>query len=145
LVCELEYFSGRDNDHKRVFRLQRRAVKALIDDVAHRFGIARDLWYAWDQAGMPLTKVGPNVPVSSAYAEEELGDPDRYQQLIRILDPDGKGSKPIVEVPHSLMSALSTQAWYALRFYVLLPADKLHLRPKIRKHILDHHADLPWT
>lgn len=143
LICELEYFAGRENEQKRMFRLQRKAVKDLIDDVANRFGIPKDLWYAWDQAGMPLTKVGPNVPVSSVY-DEEL-DPDRYQQLIRILDPDGKGSKPIVEVRHSLMSALSTQAWYALRLYVLLPADKQHLRDKIRLHILRRHADLPWT
>jgi hypothetical protein len=87
---------------------------------------------------------GRNVPISTAYADEEL-DPDRYQQLVRILDSDGKGSRPIVEVRHSLMSALSSQAWYALRVYVLLPADKLHLRDKIRSHVLQTHADLPWT
>jgi hypothetical protein len=144
LICELEYFSGRDKEDKRVFRLQRKAVKDLMEDVADRFAIPKDLWYLWDQAGMPLTKVGPNVPISSAYEEEEL-DPDRYQQLIRILDPDGKASRPIVEVRHSLMSALSSQAWYALRVYVLLPADKLHLRDKIRSHVLQAHADLPWT
>jgi hypothetical protein len=91
---------------------------------------------------MPLTKVGPNVPISSAYADEDL-DPDRYQQLVRILDPDGKDSRPIVEVRHSLMCALSAQAWYALRVYVLLPPDKLHLRSRIRSHVLKHHADLP--
>jgi hypothetical protein len=119
-------------------------VLRLIDDVAEEFGIPKDLWYAWDQAGMPLTKVGPNVPISSAYADEEL-DPDRYQQLVRILDPDGKGSRPIVEVRHSLMCALSAQAWYALRVYVLLPPHKLHLRTRIRSHVLKHHADLPWT
>jgi hypothetical protein len=67
------------------------------------------------------------------------------QQLIRILDPDGKASRPIVEVRHSLMCALSAQAWYALRVYVLLPADKEHLRAQIRSHVLTHHADLPWT
>ena len=69
----------------------------LIDDVAGKFGIPKDLWHAWDQAGMPLTKVEPNVPISWAYAEEDL-DPDRYQQLIRILDPDGKGFRPIVDL-----------------------------------------------
>jgi hypothetical protein len=73
----------------------------LIAHVAGRFSISKDLWYAWDQAGMPLTKVGL-VHISSAYADEDL-DPNRYQQLVRILDPDGKGSRPIVEVRHSLM------------------------------------------
>ncbi len=144
LICDLEYFAGRGNEEKRTFRLQRKAVKDLIDDLASRFGIARELWYAWEQAGMPLTKIGPNVPVSSAYADEDL-DPDRYQQLIRILDADGKGSRPIVEVRHSLMSALSSQAWYALRVYVLLPPDRADLRGKIREHALKHHADLPWS
>ena len=144
LICELEYFAGRDKDHKSVFGLQRKTVKGLIDEVAGKFGIPKDLFYVWDQAGMPLTKVGPNVPISSAYEEEEL-DPDRYQQLVRILDPDGKGSRPIVEVRHSLMSALSGQAWYALRVYALLPADKLHLRAQIREHVRKAHVELPWN
>ena len=43
------------------------------------------------------------------------------------------------------MCALSAQAWYALRVYVLLPTDKEHLRTAIRGHVLKHHADLPWT
>jgi HD superfamily phosphohydrolase len=144
LICEMEYFADRDNDHKRTFRLQRKAIKDVIDDVADRFGIAKSLWYSWEQAGMPLTKVGPNVPVSTVYADEEL-DPDRYQQLIRILDPDGKGSKPIVEVRHSLMSVLSAQAWYSLRLFVLLPPAKAHLRDDIRAYVVKQYSDLPWT
>jgi hypothetical protein len=40
----------------------------------------KELWYAWDQAGMPLTKVGPIS--SAAYADEEF-EPDRHQQRIR--------------------------------------------------------------
>jgi HD superfamily phosphohydrolase len=144
LICELEYFAGRGLDDGRSFRLQKRLVKDLAREVATRFGIDPGLCYIWDQAGMPLTKVGPNVPVSSAHADEEL-DADRYQQLIRILDQDGKGSKPIVEVRHSLMSVLSTQAWYALRFYVLLPQKDLPLRAKIREFVLKNHMDLSWN
>jgi hypothetical protein len=144
LICELEYFAGRTPDDVRSFRLQRKMVRDLVREVAHRFGVDADLCYVWDQAGMPLTKVGPNVPISSVHADDEL-DADRYQQLIRILDQDGKGSKPSVEVRHSLMCLLSTQAWYALRFYVLLPPEKLHLRQQIRSFVLGNHSDLSWT
>jgi uncharacterized protein len=145
LICEVEYFAGRGEDEKRNYRLQMRTVRDLLDAAARKFGIDRSLWYAWEQPGMPLTKVGPNVPVSSAYANEEEGESDRFQQLIRILEPDGRNSHPIVEIRQSLMSVLSSQAWYGLRIYVLLSPEKLPLRDEIRTYILHNHPELAWS
>jgi HD superfamily phosphohydrolase len=143
LICEVEYFAGRGEEEKRNYRLQMRTVRELLEAAARKFGIDRHLWYAWEQPGMPLTKVGPNVPVSSAYAAEEE-DPDRFEQLIRILDPEGAKSLPIVEIRQSLMSVLSSQAWYGLRIYVLLSPEKLGLRDDIRKYILKEYPELSW-
>jgi HD superfamily phosphohydrolase len=144
LICEVEYFAGLGEDEKRNYTLQMRTVRGILDAVAQKFGIDRRLWYAWEQPGMKLTKVGPNVPVSSAYAAEDE-DSDRFEQLIRILDPDGKKSQPIVEIRQSLMSVLSSQAWYGLRIYVLLSPEKLGLRDEIRKYILDEYPELSWV
>ncbi len=47
-------------------------------------------------AGMPLTKIGSQVPYSSAL--EAAADRDRYEQSVRVLEEDGR-SVPIAKIP----------------------------------------------
>jgi HD superfamily phosphohydrolase len=141
LICDMEYFGRRGDTN---FRLQAKTVKNLVPKLAEEFSIDPSLFYVWDQAGMPLTKVGSSVPLSTAYDDKEELAPDRYQQLIRILNHDGQGSTPIVELRHSMMSILSDQAWYAIRLYALLPQDVPEERSRMRTYVLKHAEEIPW-
>lgn len=101
------------------------------------------MWYVWDKPGITLTKIGSHVFQSSLY-ENTTDEKDKYEQEIRVLDAAQTSSKPIVEIPYSLMSVLSDHALYSLRVYVLLPPDKTHLHESIHARIKQDLPHIDW-
>lgn len=136
LVIDYEYLTARDDSEKNQFKLHRRFVNEQISKWAKRFGIDENLWYVWDRPGITLTKVG------SRFRDED--DPDKLEQSVRILDRDGKTSKPIADVNHSLMKVLANHALYALRIYVLLSPEQEPLRVQIREAIKKDVKEIDW-
>lgn len=138
----VDYEKLGDRNSKNEFKRDKRLVREHIKGWASRFGIDESLWYLWD-ISMPLTKIGSRVPSSSAY-EYDPHDPDNYEQAVRVLDKDGKGSKLLSELPYSLMSVLSNHALYSLRVYVLLQSDQESLRKEIRSAIKQDLQEIEW-
>jgi hypothetical protein len=93
---------------------------------------------------MALTKIGGAVPLT-ALVEHDSEDEEAIEQTIRILDPNGMESKPIVELAHSLMKNLSNSALYMLRVYVLLPPGLTETQRRERRQEIKNtvRQDLP--
>jgi hypothetical protein len=93
-----------------------------------------------------LTKAGSYVPISAALegsgADSDKAK-DKYEQALRIIEPNSTTSVPIMEVPYSLMSVLADKALYSLRVYVLLPYEKERLKEQIRADVR-RTPDLSW-
>jgi hypothetical protein len=70
--------------------------------------------------------------------------PVRAEQLIRILDPRDNSSKPIVNIPQSLMKVLADNALYTIRVYVLLAGRDLEKRKAIATHIQKDLPHIMW-
>jgi len=128
LVWESSYFGERKDTQQ--FLALKKLVQSRIPEWSQQFGVPKELWWVWDKPGITLTKAASNLPIGSAVSGNER-DRDRYEQSIRILNPDNT-SRDIMNVPQSLMSVLADRALFSLRLYVLLDPTEMEKRAKIR-------------
>lgn len=146
LVGDIEYLASRDEEAKKDFRRRRTIVKNKLHEWAEQFKVPLSHWHLWTKNGIELTKAGSYVPMSAALEsknEDGARVMDKYEQSLRIIEPNSATSKPIMEIPYSLMSILADNALYSLRVYVLLPRDKESLRMQIHEEIRKT-PDLSW-
>jgi HD superfamily phosphohydrolase len=122
LVGASEDFAPRGLRDERAFGLRRRIAREEVAKLGERYGVPPHRWHVWAPAGMPLTKIGSQVPYSSAL--EAAADRDRYEQSVRVLEEDGR-SVPIAEYRSSLLQILADHALYAVRVYLLSDDDDL--------------------
>ena len=141
LVAETESIQRRDGTHKD-FLSKLQSVKEKVARWAKSFGIDESLWHVWSSS-MVLTKIGSYLPVSSI-EEENSSDRDRLEQAILILSGDSRSSKPIMQVPHSLMSVLADFVCYTIRVYVLVPSNKKHLADSIKTKVKQDLPNIDW-
>lgn len=145
LIAEVEYIRGRDASTKKHFLLMKKMVGEHMEGWATHFNIPRRHWHVWVKSGIVLTKVGSHLPVSAAKEPSGSTEPDdRFEQAIRILDANGRTSRPIMELPSSMMNILGDQALYALRVYVLLPKGDEGRRQEISAHIRSDLNEVEW-
>ncbi len=144
MLCETEYIAARGPEGKKAFRLTRQFVKDRLQNLVNSTGIPAEYWHLWEKDGLVLTKVGSRVPISSAVRRDEEDD-EAYEQSVRILDATGAKSRPIMELPHSLLRPLSDQALYAMRLYVLPPAgfDRSQL-PSLTQAVREELKEVDW-
>ncbi|HTU91725.1 MAG TPA: HD domain-containing protein [Gemmataceae bacterium] len=146
LVGEIEYIAGRDEEAKQNFRRMKTIINHERPKWADKFGIPLRHWHIWAKNGIELTKAGSYVPISAALETGSTDSDkakDRYEQSLRIIEPNNTTSTPIMEIPYSLMSILADKALYSLRVYVLLTSEKESLRTRIREEI-HNTPDLSW-
>lgn len=144
LVGDIEYIAGRDEEAKKNFRRMKTIVNHGFKDWAQKFKIPLRHWHLWSKNGIELTKAGSYIPISAALEGGGAdSDKDKYEQALRIIEPNCSTSVPIMEVPYSLMSVLADKALYSLRVYVLLPYEKESLKDKIRAAVRTT-PDLSW-
>ena len=142
LMVEYEAIKPRNEAEYKSFRRDRQALREKIKQWSQEFEIDESLWYVWDK-DVTLTKIDSLVPQSALY-EDATEDEDGYQQGIRIFDKNQGISKPLAEIPYSLMSVLSNQALYSLRLYLLLPPDKNQQKDKIIAKIKSDLPHMEW-
>ncbi len=146
LVGDIEYISGRDEQSKRGLRQMKTIVNSERQRWSAKFAIPLRHWHIWAKNGIELTKAGSSVPISAALEPSDTaGDKsrDKYEQALRIIEPNSGTSTPIMEIPYSLMSTLADKALYSLRVYVLLPRENENLKTQIREEIRKT-PDLNW-
>ena len=141
LVAETELFQIRDGTH-RDFLTRLQAVREKKASWANKFHLDEKLWYVWNTS-MDLTKIGSSLPIS-AIEGDSSSSREKLEQAVRILDKNKRTSKPIMEVPHSLMKVLSNYACYTIRVYVLLPVEKKHLAESINEMIRRDLGNIVW-
>jgi uncharacterized protein len=133
LVYADEFLGNRDGKSK--FEERFRVIRGSIKSWADAVGIDAQLWFAWNQSGTALTKIGSRIPV------DDLSEPDTVnkatkssEQSIRIRTDNGE-SISIVDEQRSLMSRLAQDALFSTRIYCLLPAgkDRREVRAKIKE------------
>ena len=129
LIGSFEFFGDRENEEGHNFRTN--FLASLCADLSEEFGIHRELWYVWGNRKMSFTKIGAHVPASMLPMDPD--DVDSAAQVVRI--KDGEGSRPISEVPRSLMSLLAQSALFSARLYVILPPGKEGLRKTIAERV----------
>ena len=120
------------------FRNSLKIVRKAIPELATRFGIPADLWYAWS-SDSALTKVASTIPVEDAAD----GDVEGIEESVRVFDHLTGSSKAIVALDRSLMAVLSQRKAYGLRLYVLETGLSGERRDEIRKYVRDH-VDAGW-
>ena len=103
-------------------------MMGLCDQLSNKFDIHRELWHVWGSWKMSFTKVGAYLPASTTLIDSE-DSADAIAQIVRI--KDGAKSKPISEIPRSLMSVLSQNALFSARLYVILRPEQETLRSEI--------------
>ncbi len=118
---------------RRDFLGTAKGVEKQCDTWANQFGIDRNLWYIW-QKSITLTKIGSRIPTSDLDINSQK-NADKYEQSVRVLSKTNADSKPVFDLPYSLMSVLSEYELTALRVYVLLPEDKQNERENIAAKI----------
>lgn len=146
LVGDIEYIAGRDEEAKRNFRRMKTIINSERSKWAAKFKISSRHWHIWAKNGIELTKAGSYVPISAALeptSAESSESKDKYEQALRIIEPNSLTSVPIMEVPYSLMNVLADKALYSLRVYVLLPRDKESMKQQIREEMRTM-PDLNW-
>ncbi len=146
LVAEYEALEARES--KSEFRSKKSYLLDKINKWSRDFNIDKRLWYCLDIPGMPLTKIGSHLNVSSL-EENHSEEKDKYEQSIRVLNDLDNTSKPIMEMPQSLMKVLSDNSLYTLRLYVLFPEnmasnEKSSKSSQIRKKIQSDLPDIQW-
>ena len=122
LIGSIEFLGDRDS-HEH-YQSNHRILTRLCDDLANEFSIDRQLWHVWGNRPMAFTKVGAYSPISTTAA-----DPDAFDQSVFIFD--GKETKPISQLPWSLISVLAQRVLYSTRLYVLLPENQQQQRRDI--------------
>ena len=129
LIGSFEFFGDRENEEAHNFRTN--FLTGLCAELSTEFGIHRDLWYVWGNKKMSLTKTGPRVPASMVPIDSD--DADAAAQVVRI--KEGEESKPISEVPRSLLSVLAQRALFSARLYVVLSPNQEGLRKAIAERV----------
>ena len=109
LIGSFEFFGDRANEEVHNFRTN--FLTSLCAELSDEFGIHRELWYVWGNRKMSFTKIGAYVPASMVPIDSD--DVDAAAQVVRT--KDGEGSRPISEVPRSLMSLLAQSALFSAR------------------------------
>jgi hypothetical protein len=139
LICEVEYMADRTDDQAGKFAREERQLLKELGNAADKAGIDPTLLYPY-RNNLGITKVAPTMSVAKAAAD---GVDEEFDQTVRILSPKGDESKPIFDLPHSLMKVLGGQALYSLRLYALVPPDKPEAAKAIEQYIRAEVA-LPW-
>ena len=130
LIGSFEFLGDRTHFSQHNFGV--RLLTDLSNRLSEEFGIHKDLWYVWSSWKMSFTKAGTYLPASMTLTDFE-DSADAIAQMVRIRD--GDHSKPISEVPRSLISILAQNALFSARLYVLLPSDKESLRTEIADRV----------
>jgi HD superfamily phosphohydrolase len=137
LVAEMEYIApstGSGGTSKQHFERIVKNVRQNIEKWATEFGINKELWRVWPKS-VQLTKIG---------SVRLLGDEadDGEKELARILI--GGESRPVVNLPYSILGVMSNYHFHALRVYVLFPNGDEKRREEIGKKIRDDEPDDSW-
>lgn len=138
LVGEYEEFHNRcgdDEDIKNRIKL----AKNLETTLSKKFDIEKERIYLWKTHGS-ITGMSSHVPASQI-DEKNSDDRDKYEQLIKILNDNEKGSKPITEIKSSLMSILGNSTFNSIRLYILFNEDDIRKRPAIQDFVKE---ELPF-
>lgn len=146
LVGDIEYVADRHKKDKQDFNNIKKSIENERQKWEAKFDIPRCHWYIWTKSGIELTKAGSYVPISAALESKDTQSDkakDKYEQALRIIEPNSETSTPIMEIPYSLMSVLADKALYSLRIYVLLPREKENQKEQIRAEIRKT-PDLNW-
>jgi uncharacterized protein len=139
LICEVEYMADRTDDQADHFAREEKQLLKELGYAAQRANIDPTFLYPY-RNNLGITKVSPTMSIAKAAA---TGVDEEFDQTVRILSPKGNESKPIFDLPHSLMKVLGGQALYSLRLYALVPPDKPEAARTIEEHIRGEVA-LPW-
>ena len=130
LIGSFEFLG--DRSQLALYNLGIQFMTDLCDKLSVEFGVDRELWYVWGSRKMSFTKAGAYLPASTTLTDLEE-NADAIAQIVRI--KDGDNSKPITEIPRSLMSILAQNALFSARLYVILPFDKKTLRSEITERV----------
>ena len=88
---------------------------------------------------MSFTKMGNYLPASMTPTDLEESA-DAIAQMVGIRD--GESSKPISEIPRSLMSVLAQHSLFSARLYVILPSGDEARRKAIADHVDGEISDV---
>lgn len=111
-----------------------KTIAGRIPEWADEFKIDSRLWWAWDKAGIAITRVGSRVPISSLNKNTEEEE-TALAESIFVQDERSNVSQPIFDVKHSLLKPLGDVELYSFRIYVLLPPGKEDLFEKIKTRV----------
>ena len=128
LIGSFEFLDNRTDLSE--YNLGIQFLRNLCDELSSEFDIPRDLWHVWGSWRMSFTKVGAHLPASMTPTDLQESA-DAIAQMVRI--KDGSDSRPIPEIPRSLMSVLAQNALFSSRLYVILPSGKEALRSDIAR------------
>jgi len=126
LIGSFEFLDDRSD--LTTYNLTMHFLTTLCDKLAQEFGIPRALWHVWGSWRMSFTKMGTYFLASMTPTDLEESA-DAIAQMVRI--KDGEDSRPISEIPRSLMRILAQSALFSARLYVVLPSGKENLRKAI--------------
>lgn len=145
LVATVEYIHGRDKQSNKHFLGDVQSLKEKFEKMAEQYNLPSDAWCVWSSQ-MSITKVGGYIPVSES-CDLASGKHEQHaeslEQAVRICDGEG-ASVPIMEHNSSLMKALSNEALYALRVYVLRPEDRVIDFDEMKRRIKSELPHLSW-
>jgi HD superfamily phosphohydrolase len=134
LVGEYEAFDARDNEGLESDII---LAKQLEPELSKRFQIDKKRIYLWHQTNRPITGIGSHIPFSRIDVKNPR-DQDKYEQAIKIINDNGKDSRPITEVKSSLMSILANKTFNSIRFYILFTKDDIHKRSDIQAYLKEN-------
>ena len=126
LIGSFEFLGNRTQF--TTYNLGLQFLTALRDRLSKKFDIPSDMWHVWSSWKMSFTKAGRYLPASITLTDFEESA-DAITQMVRI--KEGENSRPISEVPRSLMSILAQNALFSARLYVILPSDREAVRTEI--------------
>ena len=134
-VFEEEFLDKRDSLDG--FNERRDELRALLPQWAEEFRIPEGHWWVWGKSAT-LTST---IPVPQNTDPEEFMSPDDYAKAVRILERDERTSLPITDDRASLMHVLGENALYAMRIFLLLPANRQDEREGIERRVLEDVTD----
>ena len=126
LIGSFEFLGNRSDLTQ--YKLGIQFLSHLCDKLSSEFDIQRELWHVWGSWRMSFTKVGAYLPASMTSTDLQESA-DAIAQMVRI--KDGADSKPITEIPRSLLRVLAQNALFSSRLYAILPSGKEALRSQI--------------
>ena len=145
LIGSFEFLEDRTDLSE--YNLCMRFLTDQCDRLSEEFGIQRDMWHVWGSGRMSFTKIGRYLPASMTPTDLEESA-DAIAQVVRI--KDGESSRPISEIPRSLMRVLAQSALFSARLYVIIPLDsdteplRRKIADRVDKEIAATGGLLPW-